>query len=90
MNGINKEIPHCEIFSAPHTHLFLAQMSTSGPCFQIPLTCILPSFLRDDVLQSYSTADNIIVLYILIFKFLERSQEDINVKTPTQTLKIHL
>jgi len=31
--------------------------------------------VRDHVSQPYSTTDNIIVLYILIFKFLERSLE---------------
>ena len=32
--------------------------------------------VRDYVSQPYSTTGNIIVLYILIFKFLERSLED--------------
>jgi hypothetical protein len=32
--------------------------------------------VRDHALQSYSTTGNIIVLYVLIFKFLERSRED--------------
>jgi hypothetical protein len=32
--------------------------------------------VRDHASQPYSTIGNIIVLYILIFKFLERNQED--------------
>ena len=46
-------------------------------------TLSLHSFLnvRGHVLQPYSTTGNIIVLYILIFKFLERSREDKSVWT---------
>ena len=32
--------------------------------------------VRDHVLQPYNTTGSIIVLYILIFKFIERSLED--------------
>jgi hypothetical protein len=32
--------------------------------------------VRDYVSHPYSTTGNIIILYILIFKFLERSRED--------------
>ena len=41
----------------------------------------LPFIVRDHVSQPFSTTDNIIVLYILIFKFLERSLEDKSVWT---------
>ena len=37
--------------------------------------------VRDHVSQPYSTTGNIIVLYILIFKFLGKSQEDKSVWT---------
>ena len=37
--------------------------------------------VRDHVSQPYSTTGNITVLYILIFKFLERSREDKSVWT---------
>ena len=53
--------------------------SLLGPNIRLRLllsnTLSLNSFLnvRDYVLQPYSTTGNIIVLYILIFKFLERS-----------------
>ena len=44
--------------------------------------------VKDHVLQPYSTTGNIIVLYILILKFLERSLEDKSVWTEEQVVKI--
>ena len=38
----NYEVPHCEVFSTPHSHPSWAQMFASGSCFQIPLACIPP------------------------------------------------
>ena len=37
--------------------------------------------LHSHITQPYNTYDNIIVLYILIFKFLERRREDKRVWT---------
>ena len=44
-----------------------------------PLPILIP--LGPKYSQAYSTTDNIIVLYILIFKFLERSLDDKSVWT---------
>ena len=41
---------------------------------------------RNHVLQTYTTTSNIVVLYLLIFKFLETSREDKTVWTKKITL----
>jgi hypothetical protein len=65
MNGTNYLVPHCGAFSTTHSHSSWAQIFASESWFQIP----------------YSTTVNTIVLYILIFKFLERSRGDKSVWT---------
>ena len=78
MNGTNYEAPHCGAFSTFHSYASWAQVFVSGSCFQISLACLpLALNIRDHVSQPFNTAGNIIVvLYILIFKFFERSRED--------------
>ena len=74
MNGTHYEVPRCGTFFIPHSHPCWAQTFASGSSFQLPLACIPP--LNDHVSQPYSKPGNIIVLYILIFNFLENSLED--------------
>ena len=50
-----------------------------GDSLQSPLN------VRDHVSQPYSTTGNIIVLYILIFKFSERSLDNTEVKIHYRT-----
>ena len=69
VNGTNYEVPHCGAFSTPHYPSW-AQIFGSASCFQISLAC-RPLNVRDHVSQPYSTTGNIIVLYVLIFKFSE-------------------
>ena len=62
MNGTNYEVLHFGGFSAP---LFVPKYS----CFQMLLTCIPPCFTAFfHASRPYSTAENIVVLHILIFK----------------------
>jgi hypothetical protein len=44
--------------------------------FQILLACVRPFCVRDYANQPYSRTGNIIVLYIVIIKFLEKIRED--------------
>ena len=76
-NGTNYEVPHCEAFYTPHSHPNIRLRILSSN------THSLLSSLneRDHVLQAYSTTGNTIVLYILIFKLLEKSREDKRVWT---------
>ena len=80
MNGTNYEIPHCGAFSTPHSHTSRAQIFVSGSCFQIPLAWI-PPLMKETIFHYHIATGNINVLYILIFKFLERSLEDKSVWT---------
>ena len=58
----------------------------SGSCFQIPLACVPPHNVRDHVSHPYSITGSIIVLYIFIFKFFERSREVFGLKNQTGPL----
>ena len=62
------EVPQCEAFSTSH---FLP----SWDLFSNNLSLHSSLNVRDHISQPYSTTGNIIVLYILIIKFLERSRE---------------
>ena len=73
LNQPNYEVPYCE--TTPHSHPFWAQIFASGP-FSNTLSLYSSFNVRDHVSQPYSRTGNFIVLYILIFKFLERSLED--------------
>ena len=71
MNGKNYQVPHCGA-------LFLSlgpKYSSQDPVFKYP-NLYSSLIVRDHVSQPYSTAGNIIVSYILIFKFLGRNRED--------------
>ena len=74
MYGTNYEVPYCEAFSTSHSHSSWAQLFASESYF--PITPSLRSSLkvRDHASQPNSTTSNIIVLYNLNFKFLERSE----------------
>ena len=78
MNGTNYKVTHC---GPSHSQI----SSLLGPNIRLRIlfsnTLSLHSSLnvRNYVPQPYSRAGNVIVLYILIFKLLERSREDKNV-----------
>ena len=55
--------------------------SPQNPVFSITLSLHSSLNVIDHVSQSYSTIRNIIVLYNITFKFLERSQEHKSVPT---------
>ena len=76
-NGTNYEVPHCKAFSTPYSHPNIRLRIL--PSNTLSLRSSLNE--RELVSQPYSTTGNIIVLYILMFKFLERSRENERVCT---------
>ena len=69
VNGTNYEVSHRGAFSTSHSHPSWAQIFASGSCFRNTFSLHSPLNVRDHASQPSSTTDNIIVLYILIFKF---------------------
>ena len=74
MYGTNYGVPLYGAFCTPHSH---PSCSPQDLVFTNPYSLRSSLNVRDHVSQPYSASDNIIVLYILIFKFLGRSLEDI-------------
>ena len=79
MNGTNYGVPHCEAYSLSNSHPSWAPKICLGMLFLDTLS--LSSSLNVKQSQPCSLTGNIIVLYILIIKFLEKSREDKNVWT---------
>ena len=77
MNGTNYEVPHCGAFSTPILIPLGPKYSPQDPVLKYRHSSLN---VRDHVSEPYSTTGNIIVLHILIFKFLERSLENIHDK----------
>ena len=48
MNGTNYEVPHCGVFSTPHSHPSWFQIFASGSCFQIPFLHYSENKLRNN------------------------------------------
>ena len=72
MNGTNYEVPH----SFLPILIPLGQKHSPQDLVSNILSPDSSLNVRDHVSQPYSTTGNITVLYILIFKFLERSLKD--------------
>ena len=55
MNTTNYEVPQCEAFSTPHSHVFLAPIIRSGSCSQIRLGYVTVLYTRCDHIFSASS-----------------------------------
>ena len=71
--GINYEVPHCVGFSTPNLIPLWTKYSPQDPVSN-NLTLQSSLNVKPYVSSPYWTTGNIIVLYISIFKFLERSR----------------
>ena len=80
----------CSLWSLlPLSIPFWALILASGPCFQIPFTYV-PLLMHAS--RPYSTTGNIIVLFMLISKFLEKSgrQKRLNKTITTDYMNMKL
>jgi hypothetical protein len=66
------EAPHDTVFS----NLSSVKIFPSAPCSQTPSVCVPPLMSRDQVSHPHKTTGIVIILYILIFTFLDSRRED--------------